>query len=238
MARLILTFGNKIISNHMIPSDAELIIGRDAGCQIAIDHPSVSGRHARIKQNENGLFLTDLGSTNGTFVNDDKVVDCQLAHQDWIHIGKHILMVDLYETLSLDATVQMLSAGSTATADAEGTLMLDMSGSSKGSSWAQLDYLNFLSDDQPDFELSHKTVTIGKNKDADIVITGFMSLFTGQPSATIRREGDEYQLDYVSGLIKPKLNGMTIIEPTRINHHDIIRVGPVKLQLYLAQKNN
>ncbi len=238
MARLILTFGNKIISNHMIASDAELIIGRDAGCQIVIDHPSVSSRHARVKQNDKGLFLTDLGSTNGTFVNEDKVVDCQLAHQDWIHIGKHILMVDLYETLSLDATVQMLSAGSTGASDAEGTLMLDIQGGSEGPSWAQLDYLNFLSDDQPDFELSHRTITIGKNKDADIVIKGIMSLFAGQPTATISKQDDDYYLDYVSGWIKPKLNGMTIIEPTRINHHDIIRVGPVELQLYLAQKNN
>ena len=235
MARLILTYGDKVLSNHMIAPGAELIIGRDAGCQVVIDHPSVSARHARVKQNDSGLFLTDLGSTNGTFVNDDKVVDCQLAHQDWIHVGKHILMVDLYETLSLDATVQMLMAGSTGASDAEGTMMLDMQNGAERSTWSHLDYLNFLSDDQPDFELSHKPVTIGKNKDADIVMTGFWSIFAGQPAATIGRQDGEYYLDYVSGLIKPKLNGMTIIEPTRINHNDIIRVGSVELQLYLKQ---
>ncbi len=234
MARLILTFGDKVLSNHMITPDSEMIIGRDIGCHVVIDHPSVSARHARVKQDDNGLHLTDLGSTNGTFVNDDKVVDCQLAHQDWVHIGKHILMVDLYETLSLDATVQMLTAGSTGAADADGTLMLDIDERSAQSTWA-LDYLNFLSDDQPDFELSHKTVSIGKNTDADIMVTGFWSMFAGQPAATISKQGGDYYLDYVSGLIKPKLNGMTIIEPTRINHHDIIKVGSVELQLYLAQ---
>lgn len=235
MARLILTFGDKVLSNHMIATGAELIIGRDIGCQVVIEHPSVSARHARVKQNDNGLFLTDLGSTNGTFVNDDKVVDCQLAHQDWIHIGKHILMVDLYETLSLDATVQMLMAGSTGASDADGTLMLDMQGDSDQSTWAHLDYLNFLSSNEPDFELSHKPVTIGKNKDADIVLTGFSSIFAGQPAATISKQGADYYLDYVSGLIKPKINGMTVIEPTRINHNDIIRIGSVELQLYLSQ---
>ncbi len=234
MARLILTFGDKVLSNHMITPGSELIIGRDAGCHVVIDHPSISGRHARVKQDDNGLHLTDLGSTNGTFVNDDKVVDCQLAHQDWIHLGKHILMVDLYETLSIDATVQMLMAGSSGAADAEGTLMLDIRDGEGPSTWA-LDYLNFLSDDRPDLELSHKTVSIGKNKDADIVVTGFWSLFAGQPSATISKQGTDYYLDYVSGLIKPKLNGMTVIEPTRINHHDTIRIGPVELQLYLSQ---
>ncbi len=236
MARLILTFGDKILSNHMIAPGAELVIGRNADCQIVVDHPSVSGRHARVRQSDNGLFLTDLGSTNGTFVNDDRVVDCQLAHQDWIHVGKHILMVDLYETLSLDATVQMLTAGSTGAADAEGTLMLEMQGGSGKSSWGHLDYLNFLSTDQPDFELSHKTVSIGKNKDADIVITGIWSLFAGQPAATIGKQDGGYILDYVSGLVKPKLNGVTVTKPTPIHHHDIIRVGPIELQLYLAQK--
>jgi pSer/pThr/pTyr-binding forkhead associated (FHA) protein len=235
MARLILTFGDKVLSNHMVALGAEMIIGRDASCQIVIDHPSVSSRHARVKQDDSGLFLTDLGSTNGTFVNDDKVVDCQLAHQDWIRVGKHILMVDLYETLSLDATVQMLAAGSTGASDADGTLMLDMQGGPDRSAWAQLDYLDLLSEDQPDFELSHRTVTIGKNKDADIVITGFWALFAGQPAATISKHEGDYVLDYVSGMIKPKLNGMTVLEPTRLNHHDIIRVGPVELQLYLAQ---
>jgi len=235
MARILLTFRDKIYSNHLIKPDAEVIIGRDNGCQIVVDHPSVSGRHARIKQEGQGLYLTDLGSTNGTYVNDDKVVDCQLAHQDWIHIGKHILIVDLYETLSLDATVQMLMAGSSGAADADGTMMLDMEAGSKNSSRVPLDYLNFLSENQPDFELSHKPVSIGKNKDAEIVISGFWSLFAGQPSATITKQGGDYYLDYVTGFIKPKLNGMTVIEPTRLNHHDTIRVGPVELQLYLAQ---
>lgn len=237
MARIILTYGDKALSNHMIAPGSEVIIGRDAGCQIVIDHPSVSGRHVRVKQGDQGLSLTDLGSTNGTFVNDDKVIDCQLAHQDWIHIGKHVLIVDLYETLSLEATAQMLSAGLSGASEAQGTMMLDMEPGKNHSGWASLDYLNFLSGEQPDLELSHKTVTIGKNKDADIIISGFWSLFAGQPSATINKQDGAYYLDYVAGLIKPKLNGMTIIEPARINHHDVIRVGPVQLQLYLMQSS-
>ena len=234
MARIILSYGNKALSNHLIADGTEVIIGRDASCQIVIDHPSVSGRHARIKRDGHELNLTDLGSTNGTFLNDDKVVDCQLGHQDWIHIGKHRLIVDLYETLSLDATTQMLSTGSSSASDAQGTMMLDMEVGQNKSTWATLDYLSFLSGEQPDFELTHKPVTIGKNKDADIVISGFWSLFSGQPSATISRQEGEYYLDYVAGFIKPKINGMSIIEPVRIHHNDIIRIGPIELQLYMA----
>jgi len=161
---------------------------------MVIEHPSVSGKHAKIRQANSGLFIADLGSTNGTFVNEDKIVDCQLAHQDWVNIGKHILIVDLYETLSLEATVQMLMAGSSVSEDAQGTLMLDIESSGQPQR-AQLDYLSFLSTDQPDMELSSKQITIGKNSDADIVITGFWGLFAGQPSATINKRSGNYVLD-------------------------------------------
>ncbi len=235
MARLILTFGNKVLSNHLVAPESEVSIGRDPGSDIVIEHPLVSSRHAKIRQNAGGVFIADLGSTNGTYVNEDKIVDCQLAHQDWISIGKHILIVDLYETLSLDATVQMLMAGSSGASDAEGTLMLDMETSGGKTRRVQLDYLNFISSDQPDLELTNKQVTIGKNKDADIVIKGFWSIFAGQPSATINKRSGSYVLDYVAGVLKPKINGMAVRQPIRLNHHDVISVGPLKMQLYLMQ---
>jgi FHA domain len=235
MPRLILTYKNKVQNNFMVSPGAEILIGRDAGNQMVIDHPSVSGRHAKVRQSGKSLYLTDLGSTNGTFVNDDKVVDCQLAHQDWIRIGKHVIIVDLYETLSLDATVQMLRIGSSGVAEADGTMMLDMDLAKGRSAWASLDYFSFLDGSRPDFELSHKSVTIGKNKDADIVITGFWSWFAGQPTATINRQQGDYFLDHVAGFLKPKLNGMAIFGPTRLKHHDIVSVGPIKMQLYITQ---
>jgi len=235
MARLILTYKNKVQKNYMVAPGADIGIGRDAGNQVVIDHPSVSGRHAKIRLSDKGLFITDMGSTNGTYVNEDKVADCQLAHQDWIRIGKHVVIVDLYETLSLDATVHMLQSGSSSVADADGTMMLDIENAKGGSGWASLDYLSFLNDNRPDFELSHKSVTIGKNKDADIVITGIWSWFAGQPTATISRQDRDYLLDHVAGLLKPKLNGATVQGPTRLKHHDIISVGPIKMQLYLTQ---
>ena len=235
MARLILTYKNKVINNHIVSSESDVIIGRDPGSHMVIDHPSVSSRHAKIHQEGKNLYLADLGSTNGTFVNEDKIVDCQLAHQDWIRIGKHVVIVDLYETLSLEATVQMLMTGSSGASDADGTIMLDMEINQGKKTWPSLDYLSFLQSDRPDFELSHKPVTIGKNKDADIVISGFWALFAGQPTATITNQSGDYFLDHVAGMLKPKLNGMAIRGTIRLRHHDIISVGPIKMQLYLTQ---
>jgi len=233
MARLLLTFKKEFVRNHLIVPGAIVTVGRDQNNDIVIDHPSVSKLHAKIRQDEQGLYLSDLGSTNGTFVNDDKVMECQLAHQDWISIGKHVLIVDLYETLSLEATVQMLKAGSSGTADAEGTMMLDMNQST--SHWQPLDYLNFLSGEQKDLELANEPVTIGKNSEADVVIGGLWSLLAGQPTATINKQGNDYFLDYVSGLLRPKVNGTPVKKPIKLRHQDIIQVGPVKIQLNCTQ---
>lgn len=69
-------------------------IGRDQGNDIQIDEAGVSGRHAQIRLQPSELLddqvdvlLEDLGSTNGSLVNDEEVEKCQLKHNDVITIG-------------------------------------------------------------------------------------------------------------------------------------------------------
>lgn len=50
-------------------------VGRAPHCGVAVEHPSVSKEHARLVRDEGGLRVEDLGSTNGTFVNGQKVVE-------------------------------------------------------------------------------------------------------------------------------------------------------------------
>lgn len=64
-----------------------LTIGRESGCQVQIDDPRVSRRHAEIRPSGSGYRLTDLGSTNGTRVNHYAVVDHLLSDLDVIEIG-------------------------------------------------------------------------------------------------------------------------------------------------------
>ncbi len=230
MASIIVTYKTKVLKNHAIKPESTVTIGRHPDNDIVIDNRLVSAQHAKIIQDQHGLQLIDLNSTNGTYVNNDQVAEYQLAHQDWITIGNHVLIVDLYETLSLESTQQMLKVGSSGAADAESTMLIDRSDMQR--QMHSIDYLNFLSEDREDFELSNKLVSIGKNADADIVISGFWSLLAGSPSATIGKQGADYFLDYVTGLIKPRVNGTPIKSPTKLSHHDLIKIGPLTMQLY------
>lgn len=229
MARLFITFKNKVLSNHPIVSGQEITIGRDSANTITIDHPAISQKHAKIVYDENGLHLSDLGSTNGTMVNNERVMSCQLAHQDWVVVGKHLIIVDLYETLSLEAAAQMIGGDSSSVSEADGTIMLNVDLSQPSA--RSLDFLSFMSEEKEDFELSDKPVSIGKNKDADIVIKGLWMLLSGQPSASIEKHSGDYYLEHVSGMLKPKVNNKSIKRPTKLKHHDVIKIGPLKMQL-------
>jgi len=65
-----------------------LIIGRDPQADIPLQAPVVSWRHARLDRTAQGFVLTDLNSTNGTFVNGRRVTaPCIIKQGDVIQIG-------------------------------------------------------------------------------------------------------------------------------------------------------
>lgn len=74
--------------------DRELItIGRDGANDIVIDHPLASRRHARLERIEEGFAVRDLESTNGTFLNQERIEGlCQLHNQDQIIIADTVIV--------------------------------------------------------------------------------------------------------------------------------------------------
>ena len=67
----------------------QLIVGRDPSCDIVLDDPSVSRRHARVFLAEGRVYLEDLGSQNGTMVNGAAIhMPCQLRSGDELAAGE------------------------------------------------------------------------------------------------------------------------------------------------------
>jgi hypothetical protein len=77
------------------PVDGEVTIGRAGGCGITLSADTfVSQVHARVFDRDGDLFVEDLGSTNGTFVNGDAVHEAtQLKRGDRVQIGQTELEV-------------------------------------------------------------------------------------------------------------------------------------------------
>lgn len=79
------------ITNHMIDlSDSQVVVGREPTCGICIPDASVSRRHALIEKIDAGFSVTDLGSTNGTSVNEQPVTTSLLHAGDRIQFGSYI----------------------------------------------------------------------------------------------------------------------------------------------------
>jgi len=63
------------------------VIGRSSECDIVVGDPNVSRRHAEVRRLGRGFSLVDLGSTNGTEVNGQRVTETSLMNGDVIGVG-------------------------------------------------------------------------------------------------------------------------------------------------------
>ena len=70
-------------------------IGRGSENDIVIDAPQVSRHHARLIRKDHALFVEDLASANGTFVNGERVGRKQLLPQDTVSFGTYAVHIDL-----------------------------------------------------------------------------------------------------------------------------------------------
>ncbi|CAK0755169.1 FHA domain-containing protein [Gammaproteobacteria bacterium] len=94
MIQLTLTFVGRTVGIY--PLDRErLTIGRRPNNDLHIDNLAVSGYHAQIYRTDEGYILEDLGSTNGTFVNEAPIQHHLLCPGDVVRIGKHELLYSI-----------------------------------------------------------------------------------------------------------------------------------------------
>ena len=80
------------LKGQTYPLAEELTVGRAAGCQVTIDDTYASQIHARVFSREGQLFVEDLGSTNGTYLNRKKVQGPQVMRRgDRLQVGNTVM---------------------------------------------------------------------------------------------------------------------------------------------------
>lgn len=78
----------------VFPVDQHLTIGRSAACDVTLDDTFVSSQHARLSRTDSGLVVTDLGSTNGTYVDRQRVTTpLTLRRGSRLQVGSTVLEV-------------------------------------------------------------------------------------------------------------------------------------------------
>ncbi|UCH00428.1 MAG: FHA domain-containing protein [Deltaproteobacteria bacterium] len=237
MARLILVFNKKVIKDYSFVKE-NMTIGRDEGNDIVIDNMAVSGFHARIDKTGDNYILTDLQSTNGTFVNDKKIISHKLQHKDKLTIGKHIVFfamsqkeqarlkeAELDRTMILDTAKQKELLAKEA--EEKG---IDVAGK-KG----RIGVMSFIEgSDQGEIQLRKKLTKIGKAETSEIRLSGFRMPHT---AATISRRPNGYAITSTGGT-KVKVNNQALKEGHFLKDFDTIEIGSYKFQFYTQESED
>ncbi|MCB1198962.1 MAG: diguanylate cyclase [Deltaproteobacteria bacterium] len=85
-ANLVVLAGQDIGRKYDVEGE-EMFIGRNEICEIFIDDEDVSRTHAKIAATSEYVYIEDLGSTNGTLINGEKIKRHQLEDGDRIQVG-------------------------------------------------------------------------------------------------------------------------------------------------------
>lgn len=93
--RYYIKYSDKILE---LKAKKNYLIGRKETSDIPITDNFASREHALLSWNGNGFVLLDLKSTNGTYLNEEKVVEKELNNNDIIRIGEESLQFQIEKT--------------------------------------------------------------------------------------------------------------------------------------------
>jgi pSer/pThr/pTyr-binding forkhead associated (FHA) protein len=229
-AKIILSLNNKPLGEHLL--DAEIVsIGRKPGSDIHIDNLAVSGRHARILVIGGEAFIEDLQSTNGTFINGQKISKQMLKHGDRISIGQHVLT---YENESADS------------GDLEKTVVIrpyavGMEGPVPSPSRIQPPATPAQKPAAREERPAYLELTSGPNQGKKLALNQAITRLgkPGEQVAAIAKRPQGYFIMHLGGDIPPPLlNGAKVgTQATLLKHGDLIVLGKVQMTIRIPDSH-
>lgn len=249
MPKLILKLSERELQECVVGA-YPVSIGRLADNMIVIDHPVVSGRHARVFREGNHYVVEDLKSTNGTFVNEKPIARHTLLEGDLVQVGKHSLVFSLaggeQEPMAKGGAEPFRpEIGGTATPDPNKQEPLLSGPDHRRPSQVyrvipktaipttpeRTGSVRIVSgkSDQPEYPLLGLTTIIGNAKTAQIRTKGW---FKPKVAAAIVRKGDGFTVTPMGAAVT--VNGQKVSSRHDLNNGDTIEVGGLTLELRLT----
>ena len=211
MHKMIVSIDDVVIKEVLLTKD-RMTLGRRPYNDIVIDNLAVSGEHAVLETSGQAVYLEDLNSTNGTYVNGRAVKKQLLNNGDAVEIGKY--QIKYVQEAGSDAAARAdarqaspaapaASSAAAATASAHATIKV-LSGAAAGR----------------EVPLLKVVTTIGKPGVAVAAIT--------------RRQGG-FVVHHVEGAGYPTLNGISIgPDPLALKNGDLIELAGTQMQFVQA----
>lgn len=216
MARLILSLKGRELDKFLL-GKGKVVIGRTPDCDIKIDNPAISRKHASIEFANGEYMITDLGSSNGTHLNGELLSGPgRLKAGDVIGLAK-------FELIFQDAPqeqIEKMMGGM----DMEATMMVDSDqmasvfqsppDATPGSSGPRKLVVLKGEADVRELVIERDVITIGKDSRCNLTIKGF---FLDKIEATLTEKQGKYFLTPLGGSVK--------INERKVDKETILKVG-------------
>src|SRR5664279_2413941 len=223
MGKLVVSLDGVVIKEVQITKD-KTTLGRRPYNDIVIDNLAVSGEHAVLQMVGSDVFIEDLNSTNGTYINGKAVKKQLLAHNDTVEVGKYKIKfmvedgTDYEKTMIMKPGAMAPGAGGYTSGRASGF------GALGGSSGANVGPATI-------------RVMNGAAAGREVVLTKVVTT-VGKPGvqvASITKRPTGYVLAHVEGAARPTVNSNPLIgETVGLKNGDVIELAGTQMQFVQA----
>lgn len=219
MGKLVVSLDGVVIKEVQITKD-KTTLGRRPYNDIVIDNLAVSGEHAVLQMVGADVFIDDLNSTNGTYINGKAVKKQLLAHNDTVEIGKYKIKFLVDDGNDYERTM-IMKPGERPFASAPAA------GPSSG--FGNSGFGSLGSSTLP----GSIRVLNGAAAGREVVLTKVVTT-VGKPGvqvASITKRPGGYVLAHVEGAQQPTVNGNPVIgETVHLKNGDVIELAGTKMQ--------
>ncbi len=216
MPKMIVSIDGVVIKEVQLTKD-RTSLGRRPYNDIVIDNLAVSGEHAVLQMSGNEVFVEDLNSTNGTYLNGKAVKKQQLSNGDTVEIGKYkIKYVNEAATPGFEKTMIIKAGSAGLVAPAAGAAAASAPAPAPGTGGAAAIKVMSGAAAGREVALVKVVTTIGK---------------PGVAVAAITKRPHGFVVAHVEGDNKPTLNGTPIgVEPVPLKNGDLLELAGTQMQ--------
>ena len=214
MPKMIVSIDGVVIKEVQLTKD-RTSLGRRPYNDIVIDNLAVSGEHAVLQTSGHEVYLEDLNSTNGTYVNGKAIKKQLLQNSDTVEIGKYkIKYVNEAAGAGPDKATAVNNAGVAGLQAAPGAVAAP-SGAGPVSSNAAIKVMSGAAAGR-EVALVKVVTTIGK---------------PGVAVAAITKRPHGFVVAHVEGIDRPSLNGVPIgSDPVTLKNGDMLELAGTQMQ--------
>ena len=218
MGKLVVSLDGVVIKEVQITKD-KTTLGRRPYNDIVIDNLAVSGEHAVLQMVGADVFIEDLNSTNGTYINGKAIKKQLLTHNDTVEIGKYKIKYLVEDGTDYEKTMIMKPGTMASGQHAPGFGASGFGPMGGSTAPASIKVLNGAAAGR-EVTLTKVVTTVGK---------------PGVQVASITKRPGGYVLAHVEGALRPTVNGSPVVSETvHLKNGDLIELAGTQMQFVQA----